>query len=107
MYLFEVFGKGVYNKNAIYVDPSVCYALCLASAEAKQGRTCSSTMYVMDYDENLHAPYIHSLLPFSRIYTQPLPRHSTVLHTGSFCEFINDTDRLLYFIHLSLGHLNS
>ena len=75
-------------------------------ALAKQGRTCSSTMYVMDYDENLHAPYIHSLLPFSRIYTAAAAPH-TVLHTGSFREFINDTDQLLCFIHLTLGRLNS
>ena len=99
MYLFEVFGKGVYNKNAIYVDPSVCYALCLASAEAKQGRTCSSTMYVMDYDENLHAPYIHSLLPFSRIYAA----------TVQYCTLVvfANLSMILTNIHLSLGHLNS
>ena len=76
----EVFCKGVYRKNAIYVDPSVRYALCLASAEAKQGRTCSSTMYVMDYDENLHAPYIHSLLPFSRIYTAAAAPQYSIAH---------------------------
>jgi hypothetical protein len=42
----------------------------------------------------MHHTFI--LCSHSQGSTQPLPRHSTVLHTGSFREFINDTDQCTF-----------
>ena len=68
-----------------YGMPSAWPALRQSKAELVVVQ-CMSWIMMRTY---MHHTFI--LCSHSQGSTQPLPRHSTVLHTGSFREFIYDT----------------
>ena len=70
-----------------YVMPSAWPALRQSKAELVVVQ-CMSWIMMRTY---MHHTFI--LCSHSQGSTQPLPRHSTVLHIGSFSEFISDTDQ--------------